>query len=71
MYSNPVTAIDKVSQAHQQLIEAMDLADRLKQEGIDKARENIATLTHLSSQLQERVANLPEPGESELKSIEA
>ena len=71
VYSNPVIAIEKVSQAHQELIEAMDLADRLKQEGIDKARKNIARLSQLSSELQERVGSLPDPGEAEPKSIEA
>lgn len=34
VYNNPVIAIDKIAQAHNDLIEAMDAADRLKQEGI-------------------------------------
>ena len=60
VYNNPVIAIDKITQAHNDLIEAMNTADRLKQEGIDKARENIAKLSQLSSDLQERSQGLRE-----------
>jgi uncharacterized protein YaaN involved in tellurite resistance len=58
VYNNPVIALDKISQAHNDLIEAMDTADRLKQEGIDAARENIAKLSQLSSELQQRALGL-------------
>ena len=68
-YNNPVIAMDKITQAHQELFEAMDTADRLKQEGISSARENIAKLNELSSEIQQRVGALPAP--AELKSIEA
>lgn len=71
VYNNPVIAIDKLTQAHNELIEAMDLADRLKQEGIDAARENIAKLSQLSSDLQQRVSGLREQRVTEPKSIEA
>ena len=49
----------------------MDLADRLKQEGIDAARENIAKLSQLSGDLQQRVSGLREQRVAEPKSIEA
>ena len=57
-YNNPVIAMDKITQAHQELFEAMDTADRLKQEGIATARENIAKLSELSSEIQQRTGAL-------------
>ena len=69
VYNNPVIALDKIAQAHQELIDAMDLADRLKQEGIVKARENIAELSRLSEEFQQRVGALH--GADGPKSIEA
>ena len=71
IYNNPVIAIDKIEQAHNDLIEAMDMADRLKQEGIDSARENIAKLRELSTAMQERSQGLREQRETEPRSIEA
>lgn len=71
VYKNPVIAIEKITQAHNDLIEAMDIADRLKQEGIDVARQNIVKLTQLSTELQERSTGLRERRETEPKSIEA
>ncbi len=71
VYNNPVIAIDKITQAHNDLIEAMDTADRLKQEGIDSARQNIAKLKDLSSDLQRRSQGLIEQREAEPRSIEA
>ena len=67
-YNNPVIAIEKLSQAHNDLVEAMDTADRLKQEGIDRARENIAKLSLMSSELEQRAGGLREAG---TRSIEA
>jgi uncharacterized protein YaaN involved in tellurite resistance len=71
VYNNPVIAIDKITQAHNDLIEAMDTADRLKQEGIDAARENIAALSKLSSDLQRRAAGLREQSALVEQSVEA
>ena len=70
LYNNPVIAIDKITQAHNDLIEAMDEADKLKQEGINMARENISKLSQLSSELQERSQGLRERGESAPQSLE-
>ena len=70
VYNSPVIAIDKITQAHNDLIEAMDIADRLKQEGISAARENIAKLTQLSAELAERSQGLRERA-VESQSVEA
>ena len=60
VYNNPVIAIEKITQAHNDLIEAMNTADRLKQEGIDAARENIAKLSLLSAELEQRSQGMSE-----------
>lgn len=71
VYNSPIIAIDKITQAHSDLMEAMDMSDRLKQEGIDSARENIAKLGQLSADLQRRAGGLVEQRETEAPSIEA
>jgi uncharacterized protein YaaN involved in tellurite resistance len=65
LYNNPVIAMDKINQAHHDLIEAMDIADRLRQEGIDIARDNIAKLSELSATLMQRAGNLLQEGKSQ------
>jgi len=70
VYNKPVVAIDKITQAHNELIEAMDIASRLKQEGIDTARENITKLSQLSADLHQRIDGLHERSEGEPQSIE-
>ena len=54
VYSSPVIAVEKITQAHNDLLEAMDMADRVKQEGIESARQNIARLVELSTDLEQR-----------------
>src|SRR5688572_1893277 len=49
VYNSPVIALEKVTQAHNDLLEAIETADRLKVEGIVAARENIQRLTELSA----------------------
>ena len=56
--NNPVIAIDKITQAQDELIQAMDIAERLKQQGIDAAQENIAKLAQLSTEMQEKTGSL-------------
>ncbi len=70
VYNSPVIAIEKITQAHNDLIEAMNIADRLKQEGIDSARENIAKLTQLSAELEQRSQGMRDEA-TEAASIEA
>jgi uncharacterized protein YaaN involved in tellurite resistance len=69
VYKNPVIALEKVTQAHNDLIEAMDIADRLKTEGIESAKENIARLSQLAGELEQRAKGLKE--QREARSIEA
>jgi uncharacterized protein YaaN involved in tellurite resistance len=71
VYNNPVIALEKISQAHDDLLAAMDMAARIKQQGIESAQENIAKLSLISAQLKHKVDDLAEPGGSEPKSIEA
>lgn len=67
-FNNPVIAVEKLSQAHNDLLEAMDTADRLRQEGIEHARENIGKLSQMSSELEQRSLGLKE---AETRSLEA
>lgn len=60
LYTNPVIAIEKITQAHNDLIEAMDIADRLRRDGINAARENITRLTQMSANLMQRATGLLE-----------
>lgn len=69
IYNNPVIAIEKIEQAHNDLMEAMNIADRLKQQGIESARENISRLSQLSSEMQQRSSGLRE--QAQTASIEA
>ena len=71
LYNNPVIAMDKITQAHNDLIEAMNEADRLKQRGIDEARVNIAKLSELSTEMRERSQGLRDQRVVEAQSIEA
>ncbi len=70
VYNSPVIAIEKITRAHNDLIEAMNIADRLKQEGIDSARVNIAKLNQLSAELDERSQGL-RTGAPETVALEA
>ncbi len=69
IYKEPVIAIEKITQAHNALLDAIDTADRLKAEGIAAARENIARLSQLSGELEQRFQGLRELAEG--KSLEA
>lgn len=58
LYNSPVIAIEKITAAHEDLLEALNSASQLRQEGIASARENIARLTRLSAELAEKVTGL-------------
>ena len=64
LFNNPVIAVEKVTQAHNDLVEALETAGRLRQEGIEAARENIASLTGMSAELTQKAAGLLERSES-------
>ena len=70
-YNSPVISMDKIAQAHDNLVEALDAASRLRRDGIQAARVNITKLTKLSADLEKRVAGLPKEPESLPGSIEA
>ena len=70
VFNNPVIALDKITQAHNDLLAALDTADRLKLEGIESARRNIAKLSQMSVEMSQRAGALQAP-EAEPKSIEA
>ena len=53
IYNSPVVAIEKLTQAHNDLIEAINLVEQLKTEGLDSARKNIVELNKLSGELRQ------------------
>ena len=59
LYKNPAIAFDKISQAHTDLVEALENASRLRAEAIESAGENIARLAQLSDDIQAKVGGLP------------
>ena len=58
LYENPVIAIEKIAQAHDTLLEALDAAGRLRAEGVENATEDIARLAQLSDEIQAKVHGL-------------
>lgn len=58
IYNQPVIALDKITQAHRDLLEAIAAVDHLKEEGIVTARQNIARLAALSDEMQGKLAAL-------------
>ena len=71
IYNSPVIAMEKVSQAHDDLLEAMQIASRLRQAGIESARVNIAELGRLSAKLEERIGGAIGGDEPQPQSLEA
>ncbi|MFH1560709.1 MAG: toxic anion resistance protein [Chloroflexota bacterium] len=66
-YNNPVIAIDKLAEAQNDLIEAIETADRVRQQGIDSTKENITKLSQLAEEIRQKASALKEPE----KSVEA
>lgn len=64
LYNDPVIAMDKLAQAHNDLIASLDIASRLREQGISTSRKNIAELTVLTRELSERVDGLEPDDES-------
>ena len=67
VYNNPVIAMDKITQAHNDLVAAIEAADQLKQQGIEIAKENIAKLSTLASEMQQRASGLLQSGTSSVE----
>jgi uncharacterized protein YaaN involved in tellurite resistance len=58
LYNQPVIAMDKLAQAHNDLLAALDAASRLREEGIASAVRNIAELKVLTRELADHVQGL-------------
>ena len=71
IYNRPVIALEKIAQAHRELLDALEVAGRLKQEGTAAARENIARLAQLSADLQQHVSGYVQEGIDRSDSLEA
>jgi len=54
LYQDPVIAMDKLAQAHHELVAALDAAGKLREQGLDTARRNIDELTVLTQELDRR-----------------
>ena len=65
LYNEPVIAMDKLVQAHHDLLAALDLASRLREEGVITAKRNIEELTGMTRELSAHVHGLEddEPGD--------
>ena len=64
LYNEPVIAMDKLVQAHHDLLAALDTASRLREDGIRTARRNIDELTGLTRELSANVQGLEPDGGS-------
>jgi uncharacterized protein YaaN involved in tellurite resistance len=69
VYNSPVIAVERITRAHNELLEAISIAERLRVEGIASARDNILKLTQLAGQLDERAVGAGDQGGT--KSLEA
>ena len=63
VYNNPAIALDKIIEAHDQLVEALKMVDQLEKKGSESARQNILRLTQLSADLQQKALVLQKPVE--------
>jgi uncharacterized protein YaaN involved in tellurite resistance len=59
-YNSPVIAIDKLEQAHSDLVEAIETAARLREEGVANAQENATRLSKLSTEIQTKALQAAE-----------
>ena len=68
LFKEPVVAMDKLDSAVQQLEQAIDATNKLKSEGIQSAKDNIAKLKTLTEEIRNKSGQLPD---TDVKSIEA
>ena len=71
LYNQPVLALEKITQAHNDLVEALTTAGRLREEGVEVARENIAKLGQMMASLEQRVSGPLDEVGSRPDSVEA
>ncbi len=62
LYSNPVIPMDKIAQAHGDLIEALEIASRMREESIEAAKENIAVLSEKAAELEGKLSGFGSDG---------
>ncbi len=58
MYKNPVLALDKVKQAYDDLMGAMDQMDEIRRAGTESARAGIAQLSEMTSEMAPKAEGL-------------
>lgn len=68
LYKEPVVAMDKLQTAISQLEQAIDATNKLKAEGIDRARENIVKIKIMTEEIKTKAGSLPDV---DVKSLEA
>ncbi len=66
LYTNPVLAMDKVKEAYDDLLGAMDEMDSLRRTGTESAREGIAQLNAMTAELAPRAEGLRAAGAVEI-----
>ena len=67
LYKEPVIAMDKLEKAIGQLEEAIDKTNKLKAEGIVRAKENIVKIKVMTEEIKKKAGELPD---SDFKSLE-
>ncbi len=71
MYKNPVLALDKVKQAYDDLMGAMDQMDEIRRTGTEQARAGINQLTEMTTQLDPKAQALRASRDFEIPSEES
>ena len=60
LYTNPVLALDKVTEAYHELVGSLDDLDAIRKTGTESARQGVAQLTALSADMSSRAEALHE-----------
>ncbi|NIV35615.1 MAG: hypothetical protein GWN58_41035 [Anaerolineae bacterium] len=66
LQNNPVLALDKVRQAYDDLLAAMDESERIRNAGVESAKQSITVLTGMSERLMEKAEALHEARNSDI-----
>lgn len=68
LYKEPIVAMDKLEKAVGELQQAIEAANRMKAEGIERAKENVVRIRTLTEELRTKAGELPD---TDIKSLEA
>lgn len=68
LYKEPIVAMDKLEKAVSELQQAIDAANRMKAESIERAKDNVVRIRELTEELKTKAGELPE---TDIKSLEA